>query len=173
MSPSTDASKRILICEEVMAHCHPPGQECWGLDFSDTGCSKTSAEFAVDLETGECEGRVLGQIVQVDPDFWKAYCAGVGARVQASYRWKDPSYRARYYGHAGVAQLVERDLPKIEVAGSNPAARSILLSDEEWCIIENALSTEWLRCKEAEKDITHGYRDTEKVRALCKRFSGY
>ena len=26
--------------------------------------------------------------------------------------------------HAGVAQLVERELPKLEVAGSNPVARS-------------------------------------------------
>jgi len=28
-------------------------------------------------------------------------------------------------GNAGVAQLVERKLPKLEVAGSNPVARSI------------------------------------------------
>ncbi len=27
--------------------------------------------------------------------------------------------------HAGVAQLVERQLPKLDVAGSNPVARSV------------------------------------------------
>jgi hypothetical protein len=30
--------------------------------------------------------------------------------------------------HAGVAQLVERDLAKVEVTGSNPATRSIFQS---------------------------------------------
>jgi hypothetical protein len=32
--------------------------------------------------------------------------------------------------HAGVAQLVERDLAKVEVTGSNPATRSIVLHEK-------------------------------------------
>jgi hypothetical protein len=34
------------------------------------------------------------------------------------------------FKNAGVAQLVEYKLPKLGVAGSNPVARSILLSSE-------------------------------------------
>ena len=31
---------------------------------------------------------------------------------------------------AGIAQLVERNLAKVDVAGSNPVSRSVLLPDE-------------------------------------------
>ena len=43
------------------------------------------------------------------------------------------------FSHAGVAQLVERNLAKVEVAGSSPVSRSIFLTrlrirviDEHW-----------------------------------------
>ena len=31
-----------------------------------------------------------------------------------------------FYAHAGIAQLVERNLAKVDVAGSSPVSRSVL-----------------------------------------------
>jgi hypothetical protein len=36
-----------------------------------------------------------------------------------------PSILQRFFFYAGVAQLVERNLAKVEVTGSNPASRSL------------------------------------------------
>ena len=50
----------------------------------------------------------------------KAICILRGNR-----RWITINKR-NFYREAGVAQLVEHELPKLGVAGSNPVARSIL-----------------------------------------------
>ena len=41
------------------------------------------------------------------------------------------SGHAIYPGHAGIIQLVECQLPKLDVAGSSPVARSLRHGDRE------------------------------------------
>jgi len=83
----TKYGHEVLAIQEVVVHTlHKPGQPCWGLDMSDAGCSYGRAAFLVNLQTGECKGRVEGDIVMVDPVWWEEHCSRVGARVRESYK---------------------------------------------------------------------------------------
>jgi hypothetical protein len=66
--------------------------------------------------------------------------AGVGVNVaqattassaSAAYRWKIVLFIYRFDSVAGVIQLVECQLPKLDVAGSSPVARSPVSCWEE------------------------------------------
>ena len=51
----------------------------------------------------------------------------VGLRNRCRKAWEFDSPLAHQYKHAGVAQLVERHLAKVDVAGPSPVSRSIFL----------------------------------------------
>ena len=86
------SSSEVLAIENVRLHLHPPSETCTGLcaeyeQWSELGC-RGEAGYLVNLETGECRGRIGGEsdLVQVDPVWWEEHLARVGARVRESFQ---------------------------------------------------------------------------------------
>lgn len=147
-------------------HLHPSTEGCSGIcaeweQWSDSGCHGEAC-YLVNLESGVCDGRITGDIVQVSPEWWKTHCARVGAHVKKH--------------SAGVAQLVERELPKLEVAGSNPVSRSKIpsLDINDISDISEGLRLLYKQTLEREQDVTCCWGDANlrstHLLKLCQKF---
>lgn len=71
--------RRVTVQMLVPVHgmsCQRPDKPCG------PGCTVTTAEFLVDLDTKECKGLVLDGSVIVDEKFWQWVCARVYEEVR-------------------------------------------------------------------------------------------
>lgn len=82
----------VLAVERVRLHLHRPSEACTGMckdyeQWTELGC-RGEAAYLVNLQTGECKGRIGGEsdLVQVDPVWWEQHLARVAARVREEFK---------------------------------------------------------------------------------------